>query len=80
MEAIENPRVSQISIDPLFLERWSPMAGFDRDRAFTALNIPKGYHVEAASAIGRRADKSILPESLRKREHPNSRHELETIV
>jgi nitroreductase len=56
------------------------MAGFDRDRAFTELNVPKGYRVEAAIAIGRRADKSILPESLQKREHPNGRNRLETII
>lgn len=56
------------------------MAGFDIDRAFTELNVPKGYRVEAAIAIGRRADKSILPESLQQREHPNGRNKLETIV
>ncbi len=56
------------------------MVGFDMDRAFSELNVPKGYRVEAAIAIGRRADKSILPESLQQREFPNGRHKLETIA
>lgn len=56
------------------------MAGFDMERAATELNIPADYRVEAAIAIGRLADKSILPESLQKREVPSSRQELETIV
>src|SRR3954470_1826328 len=37
------------------------MAGFDMDRAFTELNVPKGYRVEAASAVGKRVDRSTLP-------------------
>lgn len=56
------------------------MAGFDMERAVTELNIPADYRVEAALAIGRQADKSILPEALQKREYPSSRQELETIV
>lgn len=56
------------------------MVGFDMDRAFAELNVPKGYRVEAAIAIGRRADKSVLPEALQQREQPNGRHKLETIA
>ncbi len=56
------------------------MAGFDSNRAFIELNVPKGYRVEAAIAIGRRGGKSVLPEALAKRESPNARHELETII
>jgi nitroreductase len=50
------------------------MAGFDVARTITDLGIPDDYRPEAAIAIGRRADKSVLPEHLREREHPNARH------
>jgi nitroreductase len=56
------------------------MAGFDMERAVTELNVPADYRVEAAIAIGRLADKSILSESLQKREVPSLRQELETII
>jgi nitroreductase len=49
------------------------MAGFDVPRAFTEMNLPAGYRVEAAAAVGRLADKSILPEFLRAREVPSQR-------
>jgi nitroreductase len=49
------------------------MAGFDVPRAFAELNLPAGYRVEAAVAVGRLADKSILPEYLQGREVPSGR-------
>ncbi len=49
------------------------MIGFDRDRAFAELDVPVGYRVEAAYAVGRPGDPASLPEGLRDREHPNSR-------
>jgi nitroreductase len=49
------------------------MVGFDMPRARTELNIPEAYRVEAAIAIGRRGDKSLLPEALAARETPNGR-------
>jgi len=49
------------------------MAGFDIPRAAVELNVPDGHRVEAAIAIGRRGDKSILPEALAAREIPNAR-------
>jgi nitroreductase len=49
------------------------MVGFDIPRAFTELNLPEGYRVEAAAAVGRLADKSILPEALQGREAPSPR-------
>ena len=52
------------------------MIGFDRERAFTDLNVPQGYRVEAAFAIGRLGDKSMLPEALQQREQPSSRKPL----
>jgi hypothetical protein len=49
------------------------MVGFDIPRAFTELNFPAGYRVEAAAAVGRLADKSILPDFLQAREAPSPR-------
>jgi nitroreductase len=49
------------------------MIGFDVERARRELNVPDGYRVEAAIAIGRRGDKAILPEALQAREAPNGR-------
>jgi nitroreductase len=49
------------------------MVGFDRERAVAELGVPDGYRVEAAIAIGRRGDRSLLPESLQAREQPNGR-------
>jgi hypothetical protein len=49
------------------------MVGFDIQRAFTELNVPTGFRVEAAYAVGRQADKSKLPEALQAREAPSPR-------
>ncbi|MFZ0558273.1 MAG: nitroreductase family protein [Methylovirgula sp.] len=49
------------------------MAGFDVARSIVDLKIPDEYRPEAAIAIGRRGDKSLLPEYLREREVPNGR-------
>ncbi|MBW4023596.1 MAG: nitroreductase family protein [Proteobacteria bacterium] len=49
------------------------MVGFDIPRAFAELGLPAGYRVEAAAAVGRLADKSILPEFLQAREVPSPR-------
>jgi nitroreductase len=49
------------------------MAGFDKDRAVSELNTPQGYRVEAAYAVGKRGDKSRLPEMLQSREAPSTR-------
>jgi nitroreductase len=49
------------------------MVGFDIPRAFTELNFPEGYRVEAAAAVGRLGDKSILPEAMQTREAPSPR-------
>ena len=50
------------------------MTGFDIPRAAAELNVPDDYRVEAAVAIGRIGDKSLLPESIRAREQPNGRN------
>ncbi len=54
---------------------WSThgMVGFDKERAFAELNVPEGYTVEAAYAVGRLGEPSKLPEALRAREHPSTR-------
>ncbi len=49
------------------------MAGFDRDRARTALKIPTDYEVEAMIAVGRPGDPDQLPTELRERETPCGR-------
>jgi nitroreductase len=49
------------------------MAGFDVARTIVDLKIPDDYRPEAAIAIGRHGDKSLLPEYLREREIPSNR-------
>lgn len=56
------------------------MVGFDMDRAFAELNVPKGYRVEAAYAVGKMGDKSRLPEGLQAREVPSPRKPLAEIA
>ncbi len=56
------------------------MVGVDFDQAFAVLRVPQGYRVEAAVAIGRRGDPSILPEPMRAREQPNERMKLGEIA
>jgi len=52
------------------------MVGFDIPRATVELNVPAGFRVEAAVAIGKPGDKSILPEGLAAREAPSPRKKL----
>ena len=49
------------------------MVGFDKERAFAELNLPQGYRVEAAYAVGKIGDKATLPDALREREKPSER-------
>jgi len=49
------------------------IGGLDREKARAALGIPAGFAVQAAVAIGRRGDKSMLPEMLQAREQPSPR-------
>ena len=56
------------------------MVGFDMERAFAELNVPQGYRVEAAIAIGRQGDKSLLPEAMQARESPSSRKPLAELM
>ena len=50
------------------------MVGLDFDSAFAQLDVPVGYRVECAIALGRLGDPAGLPEGLRAREQPNDRH------
>ena len=52
------------------------MQGFDYDKARTALNIPKGFTVEAMAVIGKPGRKEDLPDKLQERETPNDRRKL----
>ena len=56
------------------------MVGFDIPRAFSELGFPEGYRVEAAIAIGRKGDKTTLPEYLQGREEPSGRKPLSETV
>ena len=56
------------------------MVGVDFDRAFADLDVPQGFRVEAAIAIGRIGDKTSLPEGLQAREQPSDRQPLSAIA
>ncbi|MBB5346222.1 nitroreductase family protein [Tunturibacter empetritectus] len=56
------------------------MVGFDADRAFEDLSVPKGHKVEAVYAVGRKADPAGLPEELRARDLPSDRRSLEELA
>ncbi|KMO29977.1 nitroreductase [Methylobacterium variabile] len=56
------------------------MTGFDKERAPAAMKLPPHHRVEAAYAIGRKADPATLPEETRAREVPNGRHPLSDFV
>jgi nitroreductase len=56
------------------------MVGFDFEATRTALHVPEGFRIEAAIAIGRQTDKSVLPETLQGRETPNDRVALSDIA
>jgi nitroreductase len=50
------------------------MVGFDIPRAAEELGIGDGYRLEAAVAIGKQGDKSVLPEPYQAMEAPNARN------
>jgi nitroreductase len=56
------------------------MAGFDKDSAQKELNVPEGYRIEAAYAVGKRGDASQLPEMLQSREVPGPRMPLSELA
>jgi len=56
------------------------MSGFSKEDARKVLNVPEGYTLEIAVAIGRRGHPSTLPEGLREREAPSGRLPLESLI
>ena len=56
------------------------MAGFDYDKARTALKIPDHYTVECMVAVGKPDDKSKLPGGLAEKEVPSQRKPLSEIA
>lgn len=56
------------------------MEGFDYERAQQELSIPHDHTIEAMFAIGRPADKRVLPLELQEREVINDRKPIETFI
>ena len=60
--------------------RTRAIGGFNRERALEVLDVPQGYHVEILIAVGKQADKSVLPEDFHEREQPTPRRSVEQFV
>ena len=56
------------------------MTGVDFDAAAKAVNLPEGFRVEAAVALGYQGDAAALPEGLADREAPSDRKPLAEIM
>ncbi|HOB74906.1 MAG TPA: nitroreductase family protein [Phycisphaerae bacterium] len=56
------------------------MAGFDFDKARTALRVPEHFDVAAMFALGRPGDPAELPPELREREIPSDRRPVEESI
>ncbi len=56
------------------------IGGFDRKKARATLAVPADYELHAVVAIGRRGDKSALPEALQASEAPNDRLPLKVLA
>lgn len=56
------------------------MAGFDFEKAASALNVPEQYAVAAMIALGRPGDPDALPEDIRDREKPSDRRPIEESI
>jgi nitroreductase len=56
------------------------MTGVDFAAARAALGAPERFRIEAAVAIGRQGDKTVLPEALQAREVPSDRKPLAEIA
>ena len=56
------------------------LTGVDFDAARAALRVPERFRIEAAVAVGRRGDPSLLPDSLRERERPSGRKPIGELV
>ncbi len=56
------------------------MTGVVFDKVPEALNLPEGFRVEAAAAIGTQAERASLPEALQPGEVPSKRRPLAEVV
>lgn len=56
------------------------MVGVDMAKTRVELDVPEGFRIEAAIAIGRKGDPMSLPEKLQARETPSNRHPLDDIA
>ena len=56
------------------------MAGFDYEKARTALSIPDTFKVEAMAAIGKKGKKESLPKEMQEREAPSQRKSVKEIA
>lgn len=56
------------------------MAGFSKEKIIENLDIPGGYSPEAMFAIGYPARAEVLPDQLRKGEHPSDRKKVEDFI
>jgi hypothetical protein len=56
------------------------IAGFDVELARTELNIPSDYHADVVIAVGRRGDKSLIPETFHAGENPNGRNAVNEVI
>jgi nitroreductase len=56
------------------------IGGYDKVKARAVLQVPDGYNLEIAIAVGRRGDAALLSEALREREQPNPRRPLRQLV
>ena len=56
------------------------MVGIHKDKIRAELGLPDNFVVEAAIAIGKQADKSILPPQLQEREAPSPRKPLSEVA
>ena len=56
------------------------MAGVYFDRSHQKLTVPEHYRVEIAIAIGKRVDRSVLPQELQDREEPSQRLSVDEIA
>ncbi|WP_332303787.1 nitroreductase family protein [Rhizobium sp. GR12] len=56
------------------------MAGILKDQIVEKLDVPDGYKVEAAVAIGTMTDKGVLPDDLAEREVPSKRLPLSDVA
>lgn len=56
------------------------IGGFDRERSRDIFGIPASFSPQLVVALGRRADKSVLPQALQAREQPSHRVPLQAVA